>query len=359
MALELQRHAEQGVKTIIISLEGTWEQAQLQWPRLRTLKDDLVFLDKHAGLTPSLVFDLAKVLKHHKVDCVHTHHIGPLIYGGMAARLAGVSHLIHTEHDAWHLDSTKRRMVEKASLAFLRPKLVADASFVANSLKGHSITHPVTVIENGIDVDMFCPGDQLSARKKLFLPTDAKIIGCSARLEEVKGHQYLLKALSMLDKKYHLVLAGSGSLKNELKTLCLELKIEKRVHFLGKVEDMPTFYQALDVFCLPSLNEGMPLSSLEAQACGIPCVLTDVGGCAESICEKSGTLVPARNSKALAKGIILLCNRNSQCNPRDFISSFRNIKHVAQAYAQLSDSFSGADSAANASVNTDTKGKAA
>ncbi|MCV5754523.1 glycosyltransferase, partial [Escherichia coli] len=82
----------------------------------------------------------------------------------------------------------------------------------------------------------------------------------------------LIEAFSHLESHTHLAIAGDGSQREQLEHLVRTLKLEQRVTFLGLVDDMPSFYQSLDLFCLPSLQEGFPLSTLEAQACDIPCV---------------------------------------------------------------------------------------
>jgi len=70
-----------------------------------------------------------------KANVVHTHHIGPLLYAGIAARLSGVKHLIHTEHDAWHLNNSRRCKLQRWAIRLTRPQLIADANSVAVSVK--------------------------------------------------------------------------------------------------------------------------------------------------------------------------------------------------------------------------------
>lgn len=129
------------------------------------------------------------------------------------------------------------------------------------------------------------------ARTSLNLPTDKHIIGCAGRLEHVKGQDQLIKALTLLPKNMVVAFAGGGTKRNQLEQLTSRLNLSDRVIFLGLVEDMTTFYGALDTFCLPSRHEGLPLSTLEAQACNIPTVAMNVGAVDETLCPVSGTLV--------------------------------------------------------------------
>ena len=148
------------------------------------------------------------------------------------------------------------------------PTVVADAELVAKSIRQYIPLFRPSVIMNGIDTERFQPGQQSMARDQLSLPKDVPIIGCAARLTAVKAHNILISAFSQLPNHIHLALAGGGELEEELKKLAQSLNVSDRVHFLGVVDDMPTFFHALDVFCLASMREGLPLSPLEAQACG-------------------------------------------------------------------------------------------
>ena len=161
MALDLADFCQDNEKTIIISLEGDLESAIKQWPRLKPYKDRLIFLNKQPGNKPSLIFKLRNLFKQLNIDVVHTHHIGPLLYAGMAARLAGIRHLIHTEHDAWHLNNKKRRSLQRLVIFMTRPKLVADAATVAKAMKKHLKTKQINTVYNGIDTYRFKPGDQI------------------------------------------------------------------------------------------------------------------------------------------------------------------------------------------------------
>lgn len=335
MALDLATFCEQDEKTFIISLEGNLENAITAWPRLEPFKDQLIFLDKEPGLRPSLVLRLKRLLKNLNADVVHTHHIGPLLYAGLAARLAGIKCLIHTEHDAWHLDNARRRKLARWAVKLLRPLLVADADTVATSMKKHLQCDDIRIIRNGIDTERFIPGDKTRARQHLGLPEDALIIGCSGRLEKVKGQEVLINAMAWLPNDVHLALAGAGSTETALRKQAKYIGIESRIHFLGRIDEMPGFYQALDVFCLPSLNEGLPLSPLEAQACNIPAVVTDVGGAHETLCPLSGKLTPKGDAQTMADNLSTMLDRSCDHSPRRFVQQHGDVHLMASAYAKL------------------------
>ena len=196
-----------------------------------------------------------------------------------------------------------------------------------------------SVILNGVDTDKFQPSDQTTARNKLNLPPDAAIIGCAARFTEVKSHDLLIHAFSRLPDSVHLALAGGGELEHELRNLTRRLDIAQRVHFLGVIDDMPGFYHAIDIFCLASKKEGLPLSPLEAQACQRVVVLTDVGGCREAVDPQSGILIKAESIQSLAAALkTQLCsgiNKEKQESARNFVVNHCNLERMISQYDDL------------------------
>ncbi|MBL1277914.1 MAG: glycosyltransferase [Ectothiorhodospiraceae bacterium] len=336
MVLDLISLNEKKERSFIVSLEGNKKSAIDHWPRLKSVEENLIFLNKKSGPKPNIALQLSRLFKRLDVDVVHTHHIGPLLYAGIAARLAGVKRIIYTEHDAWHLEDPKQRNLEKWAIRLVCPQLVADANIVADTMRKQlHCNNDIRVIHNGIDTERFIPGNLKSARQKMGLPQDVYLIGCSGRLEEVKGQKYLIQALALLPEKMHLSLAGIGSMETELRHLVESLNLDNRVHFLGRIDDMPTFYQSLDIFCQPSLSEGLPLSPLEAQACNIPAVITDVGGSRETLCPISGLLMPAGNIDAMAISLRKTLSHTHITNPRRFVQQHGDVRMMAQGYAAL------------------------
>jgi glycosyltransferase involved in cell wall biosynthesis len=103
------------------------------------------------------------------------------------------------------------------------------------------------------------------------------------------------------------MIAGRGELLGQLKAEAAELGLDGKVKFLGFRDDIPELLQELDIFVLPSLSEGLPLSALEAMAAGKPVVATDVGGTHEAVIDRhTGLLVPPEDPQALSEGILCL-----------------------------------------------------
>jgi glycosyltransferase involved in cell wall biosynthesis len=319
----------------IVSLEGEKSHALSNWSRLEAYQEHITFLEKPPGFSVGTFVKLANFLKAKNPNQIHTHHIGPMLYGGVAAQMAGVGQWVHTEHDAWHLSNKSHRRIANTCIRLFHPLMVADAALVAAQVKAQLPNVNADVIYNGIDTGRFSPGDQTLARNQLGLPLQRQLIGCAARLHPVKGQHRLLTLLKKFPDHVHAVLAGEGETKPALEALCRRLGVAHRVHFLGNVDDMPSFYRAIDVFCLASDFEGLPLSPLEAQACNIPVVVTDVGGSRETVCPNSGYVVPLDDEAALIKAISKLFMPTDDATPREFVKRHYDVRNMVAQYNTL------------------------
>lgn len=335
LAIDLIMDPPAGDSAVIVSLEGNYENALTNWPGLHEFGDRIIFLGKEDGIKFSLPVRLARLFRAIDARYVHTHHIGPLIYGGTACRLAGIKRLIHTEHDAWHLDDTRQARLTRWALRLLRPHLVADAAVVAQGIHDATGICADTVILNGVDTAKFSPGDRTASRKRFNLPTDRTVIGMAGRLHAVKNQSLAISAFASFDHDAILAIAGAGERESELKRTAVQLGVAERVRFLGHVDDMPSFYNAIDLFCLPSLNEGLPLCLLEAQSCGTRVVASDVGGAREAICPKTGYIVPPNDARELLTSWRTALSCATTVSPRDFVMSVGSREVMCRAYAEI------------------------
>jgi len=335
MALELARMQSERRETLVVSLEGEADAAIAAWPRLAEQRHQLIFLGKRPGLDGLLLPRLVRLFRALRPSAVHTHHIGPLLYAGAAARLAGVPCRIHTEHDAWHLSDPRRRRVARLALAAARPILVADAPHVATAVADELGCARPRVILNGIDTERFTPATRPAAPDG-----ESAVIGIAARLEPVKGVDIGLRAFAAMQRPARLVIAGTGSQEDALRRLAADLGIAGRVTFLGHVDAMADFYRTLDVLLLPSRSEGLPLSLLEAQACGVPVVAADVGGVAAAVCPATGRLVAGEDVAGFAQALdALVAGRPG--DPRPFVLQTASLRRAADAYLALCGAASG------------------
>lgn len=201
----------------------------------------------------------------------------------------------------------------------------------------------IAVVRNGIVIPRSSKPDA-RLRHEITGGFDRPIILTPARLHEQKGHVHLLEAARTIPDALF-VFAGDGPLREELENTAHRFGVADRVRFLGQRNDIPELLAICDLFVLPSLYEGLPLSVLEAMAAGKPVIATNVGGTMEAVSHgDSGLLVPARDSAALSAAI-----RNLMENPdladrlaqngrarvlRDF-SCDRMVEPVSDVYREL------------------------
>ncbi|MGH7645529.1 MAG: glycosyltransferase [Gemmatimonadales bacterium] len=245
-------------------------------------------------------------------DVLHAHEFPMFVGLAPAARLRGLP-MVATIHGReipaahgrrrWALRLAGRlsHRVVAVSMAMER-FLVDDVGLPASG---------VATIYNGIDIDRYRhegPSDEV--RRSLGLPHGARVVGTVGSLYPVKGQTYLLQAMARVVAHVRdavCLIAGRGELGPALEREAAELGLGDRVRLLGYRTDVPALLSLMDVFVLPSLSEGLPLSLLEAQAAGKPVVATRVGGSPEAIADgQSGYLIPPREPVVLAERITSL-----------------------------------------------------
>jgi glycosyltransferase involved in cell wall biosynthesis len=258
---------------------------------------------KTRRIDPALVLDLARQMRSDCVQIVHTHHLGQLMYAGLAARLVG-ARVVHTEHE-YYLAGTRRAQRLLRILSTLADRVTTIAEPVTEFLRDRVgiPSNKLVTIGNGVDVDLFSSAAPIS-RSELGWAHDDVIIASVARLEVEKGHHGLIEAFSHLhgrNPKVRLLLVGHGSLFGELQDRVTAMGLSSSVRFVGERQDVPRWLATCDVFVLASLREGVPMVILEAMAAGKPVVSTKVG-CVWSVVRHgiTGLLVEPGNVDQLA-----------------------------------------------------------
>ena len=228
--------------------------------------------------------------------------------GIIAAFLARTRVIIGTQHLYTELKSGRDR-IEQRLIASIVDAYITVSNDVANNLS--KVIHSkdkINVIYNGIETENCKNADtELSADDPLNRFTDKMpgipIVLTVARLDKQKGHIYLLDAVRNIPNSCF-VFVGDGPYREKLEATAMEFNVSDRVLFLGTRHDIFSLLKRSDLFVLPSLYEGMPLSIMEAMAAGKPVIASDIGGVKELVQHgETGILVPPGNTNALASAI--------------------------------------------------------
>jgi glycosyltransferase involved in cell wall biosynthesis len=173
----------------------------------------------------------------------------------------------------------------------------------------------MVVIPNGIDVEKFHPDTSTreKSKQKYGLPENGIVIGIIGRIDPIKGHKTFLKAAEIIDQimpgtRYLIVGNGEIQLEKDLTSFSETLCLKDKVYWIPTQKDLLAVYNALDICVSSSIGEGFPNVIAEAMACGIPCVVTDVGDSAR-IVGQTGEIVPKENAHKLADAILLLAKK--------------------------------------------------
>jgi glycosyltransferase involved in cell wall biosynthesis len=171
------------------------------------------------------------------------------------------------------------------------------------------------MLPNGVDVEMWQPNLSVRTRIRRELGLGSEFLWLSVgRLEPVKDYPTLLRALALTPHDARLVIAGGGPLEGELVRMVAGMGLENRVRFLGFEPDVLRWMQAADGFVLSSVWEGLPMVLLEAAACALPAVATDIPGTREVMADgHSGWLTTPVDATALAGAM----NRMIQLPPEE------------------------------------------
>ena len=278
---------------------------------------ELFALDKRAGKDPGAYLRLWRLLRRLRPDIVHTRNLAA-VDAHVPAFLAGVPGRIHGEHGRDMVDlhgSNRRYRVLRRALRPLIHQWVplsADLERYVRDAIGVSARR-ITRICNGVDLARFRP--DAAARSQLRAeagwPDDTLVLGWVGRMEPVKNPLGLVEAFDSLrragadaDGRLRLAMIGDGGQRDAVAAAIDAAGLGDRVWRPGARDDVPALLAGFDVFVLPSLAEGISNTVLEALACGVPVVATDVGGNRDLVGEEGcGSVVPADDTAALAEAL--------------------------------------------------------
>lgn len=305
----------------VAGLRALGEDAVLIAPEIDTREGDRSFVHRLRTLwrfgNASALAGLGDAVS--KADVIHLHYP----YFGTAEGLLFSYRHLPPIVVTFHMDATAsgikgvffalhRLLVQPWILPSARRLIVSSFDYAKHSsIRGFFRAHPERVDELpfGVDIDVFSPGP--ARRERFLIPVDARVVlfvGGLDRAHAFKGVNELLSAFSKLPSTDHLLVVGDGDMRGEYEAHSRELGIASRVHFLGKIdqESLVDAYRTADVFAFPSTNaaEAFGLVALEAQACGVPVVASDLPGVRTVVKrDETGLLVRPGDVEALAQAL--------------------------------------------------------
>ena len=252
--------------------------------------------------------------RRERFDLVATHTSKGGVLGRLAARAAGVPHVVYHAHAYFfnHMPPGLRKTlcvaIERFAARFGDLTLAVSEEHRQGALKcGVEAPGRIRTVLNGVDLRRFAGVDGRSVRAQLGFAPDDVLIGGVGRLQRFKGFEYLIRALPPVFAAFpraRLILCGIGPLEGRLRGECKHAGIADRVHFLGFRTDIPQVMAALDVFVQPSLREGLSIALIEATAAGLPSVACTIAGNAEIVEHgQTGFLVPPADPAALGAAL--------------------------------------------------------
>lgn len=338
-------------RTVMVALSSQYAGPERE--RLQGLVDAYYELNSFAFMRPSVWLALRDIMREEQPDVVQTWMHRADIVGGLVARSLGIKHIVWGIHSRGIFRSPgesnlKLALYQQAMRAASHavPQLIVSCSTTA--IQDHcEMGYPESKmkwIPNGISTERFVPDAAAgkAVRAELGIPADAPVIGFMGRFHPVKDLPLFLEAVALHQARHpdtHFILCGGHEDHLEPRAYALweALPLRHQVHCVEFRSDAERLYNAFSLLSLCSQSEALPMVLLEAMACGVPCVTTDVGDCA-SVIGKSGFVAAPNNPEALAKAWEKVLELSPDAYhemsvlARDRVESHFSIHSVAEQY---------------------------
>ncbi len=267
------------------------------------------FAKKKVGLDIPYYIRIHHLIRKSDPDIIFLHGSAYILPAKIAALLANKKcKVVIRETQANHL-KTKAQWISLTGAMFFAHDIVCLTTAFKDQIQKKMgwlyRKRKVSVISNGINLEIYKPGNKATGKNI--------VIGMQSRLVRIKDHITLLKAFALLKKEYtslafnmKLRIAGDGDFKAELVKYTEEIGLTNEVEFTGMIpeKELVVFLQSLDIYVHASLGETMSTAIMQAMACKLPIVASDVNGINNMITDNiTGILVPAQNEPALAKAL--------------------------------------------------------
>jgi glycosyltransferase involved in cell wall biosynthesis len=284
---------------------------------------------------------LRALVKATRAHVLHSHGYKSNLYA-LAVKGSSRVPIVSTCHN-WTNQTRALRvygMLDRLALRRFQRVFCVSAAVRLKLLNSGLSERTVHLVENGVPVSDFSDAQPSLVDMG---SEEGPRIGMIGRLVEQKGFHLVLNAAPQILKQFpkaRFIIVGDGPYREELTSLSRRLGIESSVRFLGQREDMPGIYRSLDVFVLPSFNEGMPVTLLEAMAAGIPSIATRVGAVPSVIDDRrTGLLVEQGRVEPLQSALVELLNAPQLQltlggNGQAWVRAQASIERTAHRYAE-------------------------
>ncbi|HZY30225.1 MAG TPA: glycosyltransferase family 4 protein [Candidatus Methylomirabilis sp.] len=259
---------------------------------------------------------LVRLLRQQQPEIVHTHTAKAGALGRIAAKIVGTPLVVHTfhghiMHGYFSRGVTRLFLATERRLAMVTTRILTVSAGLRDELLRLGIGRPdtVEVMPLGLELDGFLRSDLRRGefRRRLGISPEVPLVGIIARLVPIKDHTTFLEAASDLHRSrpdVRFLIVGDGELRPQLEQRAVAFGLNHCVDFLGWQRELEPIYADLNLVVLSSLNEGTPVSLIEAMAAGLSVVATRVGGVSDLIEHgKTGLLVPPKNPVALSEAM--------------------------------------------------------
>jgi glycosyltransferase involved in cell wall biosynthesis len=273
------------------------------------------FTQEYHFLFPAMVIDFRRLINKIRPDVLHS---GYVLSDGFIGALSGFHPVLLMPWGSDILIEPKKSLLRRKIIEYTINKadfIACDCETVKNKIiqmtefkEDRIVTFPW-----GVELDKFYPDPRKSVRIREKLEWfDNKILIMNRAFESVYGVQYFIEALPEIlirEPETRVILIGTGTLEKQIRSLVTEMKLDEIIKFIGEVpiDEMPDYLNAADVYISTSLSDGTSLSLLEAMACALPVVVTEIPANKEWVIDgHNGFLVPPKNPREVSKRVLTL-----------------------------------------------------
>ena len=318
--------------------------------KIKELGIKVLSLEKNLKYNPFILFRLINILKKEKPQILHSFLFHAIFLGRIAGKICSVPIILSSVRSSYIGGAFRNKLLQLTNRLDDAVTIVSrDAKNKMAKEKAISSDKTI-VVYNGLDLKKFPIQNQETKdrkRKELGIEKNRKVLIVAGRLFKAKGYPYLIEAIKNLKSKYSgilLFILGEGEERKKLEFQIKKFNLEKNIFLLGQKSNVIDYLEAGDLFVLSSLWEGLPNAVLEAMACGLPVVATNVGGVPEIIEDNlNGFLVEPKNASDLSSKIDKVFNleedkiREIKKKARETIEARFSLKEMARSYENLYD----------------------